>query len=117
MNENSGNAVKPVRNIPVSDLVLVLGTVAILSFLAEMIGNVSIPVYVTNIALFPFLWALLACIIVSLILRRTMSADAAYIRPQLLASEFVQIAILLFIAKLGFIVGANVVKIIEAGPF
>ncbi len=104
------------RTVLAQDLGLIFGCIAAISLLAEWVGNVSIPFWVTNVALFPFLWALLGCIVISLVMRRQMQAGAAFIRPQSLASDFVQIAILLFIAKLGFIVGTNVMKIIEAGP-
>ncbi len=116
MTEVNSHAAIRIRSILGSDLLLIIGSVAAFSVIAEWIGNISIPVLVTNVALFPFLWALLACIVISLVMRRMMHAGSAFIRPQSLASDFVQIAILLFIAKLGFIVGMNVLKILEAGP-
>jgi hypothetical protein len=104
------------RIVTPSDLLLVVVTIAGSSIIAESIGSVSIPAGVTSVALFPFLWALLICVAASIAMKYFMITGHAYIRPQTLASDFVQIGILLFIAKLGFIVGTNVAKIIEAGP-
>ena len=98
------------------DIAFVVGCTLIVALAAEWIGNVSIPAGLTNVVLFPFLWALLACVLISVLQKRADRTGIAYIRPQLVASEFVQIGILLFIAKLGFIVGANLQKVIEAGP-
>jgi hypothetical protein len=58
----------------------------------------------------------LACVVVSVAMKRLDRTGIAYLRPQTIASDFVQVGILLFIAKLGFVVGANIQKVIEAGP-
>lgn len=114
-NQSSGQPVRP-RSVVVVDLLLVVTIVTVASLLAESIGNASVPAWVTNVTLFPFLWALLICIAVSVGMKRLWLDGHRYIRPQTLSSDFVQIAILLFIGKLGFVVGINIVKIIEAGP-
>lgn len=87
-----------------------------LAMASEFIGNATFSIGITKVTLFPFLWALLACVVVSVLMKRRDRTGIAYLRPQVLASDFVQIGILIFIAKLGFIVGANVQKVIAAGP-
>lgn len=105
-----------IRDVAWRHISLVVGVVAVIALVAEYIGNATFSVGVTKVTLFPFLWALLACVIVSVAMKRLDATGFAYIRPQTLASDFVQIGILLFIAKLGFIVGANLQKVIDAGP-
>ncbi|MBC8057599.1 MAG: DUF3100 domain-containing protein [Rhizobiales bacterium] len=105
-----------VREVAWRHIGFVVGVVAAIAIGAEYIGNATFAVGVTKVTLFPFLWALLACVLVSVAMKRMGGTGIAYIRPQTLASDFVQIAILLFIAKLGFIVGANLQKVIAAGP-
>lgn len=110
---SSGNLV---RDVAWSHIALVVGVVAVLAIGSEFIGNATFSVGVTKVTLFPFLWALLACVVVSVVMKRMDKTGIAYVKPQTLASDFVQIGILLFIAKLGFIVGANLQKVIDAGP-
>lgn len=105
-----------IRDVAWRHIGLVVGVVAVIAFGAEYIGNATFSIGFTKVTLFPFLWALMACVIVSMAMKRLDNTGSAYIRPQVLASDFVQIGILLFIAKLGFIVGANLQKVIAAGP-
>lgn len=94
-----------------SVLAIVFGAVA----LSELIGNVSIPLGFTKVVLFPFLWALLFCAAISVLQRRLDTLRARSVAMQTLSGHFVQVAILLFVAKLGFIVGENLRLIIDAG--
>ncbi len=94
-----------------SVLAIVFGVVA----LSELIGNVSIPLGFTKVVLFPFLWALLLCAAISIVQRRLDSSRSHSVAMQTLSGHFVQVAILLFVAKLGFIVGENLRLIVNAG--
>ncbi|MFT4195400.1 DUF3100 domain-containing protein [Ottowia sp.] len=104
------------RAVSGKDIAIIACCVAVVSIAAEYAGNMTFSVGITKVTLFPFLWALLACILVSVAMKRMDGTGLDYIRTQTLASDFVQIGILLFIAKLGFIVGANLQKVIDAGP-
>lgn len=117
---SSGTATVPsggvIRDVAWRHIGLVVGIVAVVALGAEYVGNASFSVGVTKVTLFPFLWALLACIGISVGMKALDRSGTAYIKPQTLASDFVQVGILLFIAKLGFIVGANLPMVIAAGP-
>jgi hypothetical protein len=103
-----------VKSVAVQNIAFVVCVVAIMSIIAEYIGNVTFKLG-TAVTLFPLLWALLGCIVVSVIMKRSDKTGINYLRTQTLSSDFVQIAIMLFIAKLGFIVGANIQKVIDQG--
>lgn len=105
-----------IRNVAVHDIGLIVGIVAVIAIASEYVGNATFSVGVTKVTLFPFLWALLACVVLSVVMKKLDRTQVSYIRPQTLASDFVQIGILIFIAKLGFVVGANLQKVIDAGP-
>jgi Protein of unknown function (DUF3100) len=49
-------------------------------------------------------------------MKRMDPSGSAYLKPQTLASDFVSVGFMLFIAKLGFVVGENLQKVIDAGP-
>lgn len=104
------------RDVALRDIAIIVGTVAVLAIASELVGNATFSVGITKVTLFPFLWALLACVVVSVVMRRLDKTGVNYIRTQTLASDFVQLGILIFIAKLGFVVGANLEKVIAAGP-
>lgn len=105
-----------IRSVAWRHIGLIVGLAAAVAIGAESLGNATFPIGVTKVTLFPFLWALLACIAISIVMKRTDRTQVAYLRPQTLAADFVQIGIMLFIAKLGFVVGANIQKVIAAGP-
>ncbi|WP_082448289.1 DUF3100 domain-containing protein [Xylophilus sp. Leaf220] len=107
---------KVIRDVAWRHIGLVVGIVAVIAIGAEYAGNATFSVGATKVTLFPFLWALLACVVVSVGMKSLDRTGTAYIKPQTLASDFVQVGILLFIAKLGFIVGANLPMVIAAGP-
>ena len=112
---NSKGGAGLLRQVSGQQVALVVIVVGVLSILAEFIGNVTFSVGITKVTLFPFVFALLACIVVSVIMKNTDRTGTNYLRPQTLASDFVQLGILFFIAKLGFIVGANIQKVIDNG--
>lgn len=103
-----------VKSVAMQNIAFVVCIVAIMSIISEFIGNVTFKLG-TAVTLFPLLWALLGCIVVSIIMKRSDKTGVNYLRTQTLSSDFVQVAILLFIAKLGFIVGANIQKVIDQG--
>jgi hypothetical protein len=105
-----------IRQVRAGHIALVVGIVAVIAIGAEYLGNATFSIGVTKVTLFPFLWALLACVAISIGMKRMDRSGIDYLRPQTLASDFVQIGIMLFIAKLGFVVGANLQKVIAAGP-
>lgn len=105
-----------IRQVAWKHLALIVSVVALASFAAEWTGNATFSIGITKVTLFPFLWALMACVAVSVLMKQKDRGGFSYIRPQTLASDFVQIGIMLFIAKLGFIVGSNLQKVIDAGP-
>lgn len=106
----------PVRAVAWRHIGLIAVLVAAIAIGAESLGNATFSIGVTKVTLFPFLWALLACIAISIAMKRADRTQVAYLRPQTLAADCVQIGIMLFIAKLGFVVGANLQKVIAAGP-
>ncbi|WP_082486171.1 MULTISPECIES: DUF3100 domain-containing protein [unclassified Acidovorax] len=106
----------PVRSLKVHQIALVLGIAGVLTIASEWAGTATFPVGFTKVTLFPFLWALLACVLCSIAMKRADASGREYIRTQTIASDFVQIGIMLFIAKLGFTVGINLQKVIAAGP-
>ncbi|HBI84155.1 MAG TPA: DUF3100 domain-containing protein [Alcaligenaceae bacterium] len=103
------------RQVSFQQVALVVGVVGVLSILAEYFGNLTFSVGITKVTLFPFVFALLACIVVSVFMKRADQTGVNYLRPQTLSSDFVQLGIMFFIAKLGFIVGANIQKVIDNG--
>ncbi|QRR34622.1 DUF3100 domain-containing protein [Hydrogenophaga sp. YM1] len=105
----------PLRTAAPPHLFALYGALAISVLASEWIGNVSVPLGVTKVTLFPFLWALLIGAAFSAMYHRQQRGAAAAIQTEQRASRMVQIVILLFVAKLGFIVADNLSKVIEAG--
>lgn len=83
--------------------------------IAESIGNVTIPLGFNKIVLLPLLWALLIGAAIGLAAPRLPGALRVSVSEQRLASAFLQPTLLLFIAKLGLLVGGSVPKIMSAG--
>lgn len=82
---------------------------------AEYIGNVSIPAGPAKIVLLPLLWALLMGAAIGLVSKRLTPGIAITDEMQRLSSALLQPALLLFIAKLGLLVGGSLPKIASAG--
>ncbi|HMO29521.1 DUF3100 domain-containing protein [Enterovirga sp.] len=83
--------------------------------IAEMIGNITVPLVITNVVLFPIVWALLIGGAISIIHRNIATQRAQSVRAQFAASMLIQSAISFFVVKLGFIIGESLPKIAAAG--
>lgn len=97
-------------------LVKLLIYTAICVVLAEMVGSVTIPLgggY--RITLLPFLWALLIGAAWGVASPHLPANLRVNIDSQRLASVALQFALLLFIAKLGLLVGGSLPKILTSG--
>lgn len=82
---------------------------------AELIGSFSIAVGPARIVLLPLLWALLMGAALGLLARRLPAAARIDLDAQHLAAAILQPALLLFIAKLGLLVGGSLPKIAATG--
>lgn len=87
----------------------------IIVIIAEAIGNVSIPLGTGKIVLLPLLWALLLGGVWGLMSPRLPAALRLRPSIQSAAAAFLQPALLIFIAKLGLLVGGSLPKILSAG--
>ncbi|MCJ2073413.1 DUF3100 domain-containing protein [Methylobacterium sp. J-030] len=83
--------------------------------IAEAIGNVSIPVGPGKIVLLPLLWALLLGGALGLMSPRLPASLQLTLPLQNAASAYLQPALLIFIAKLGLLVGGSLPKILASG--
>lgn len=83
--------------------------------IAEWIGNITIPFIITDVVLFPIVWALIIGGVISIIYRNLPGQRSASIEAQFAASMFIQTAIAFFVVKLGFIIGESLPKIVAAG--
>lgn len=89
-------------------------TALVVALLAELIGNVTVPVGPFKLVFFPILWALIIGAVVSVTatrLRVPWLGRAAQIR----STALVQIVLMLFIAKLGLLVGAALPSLLKLG--
>ena len=83
--------------------------------IAEAIGNVSIPVGAGKIVLLPLLWALLLGGALGLMSPRLPAPLRLSGALQNAASAYLQPALLIFIAKLGLLVGGSLPKLLASG--
>lgn len=104
-----------VPGVDITHAITIFGIVFVAVVAAELVGNVTIPLGIANVTLFPFLWALLICVAVSIAQRRMDASVSNSVALQTTSSDFVQVCILLFVAKLSFIVGENLQVIVDAG--
>lgn len=93
----------------------VIACMAALVVVAEAVGNITIPLGGAKVTLLPLLWALLLGIGWGLAggrmpARLRLSAD-----HQTLAGTLLQPALMLFVVKLGLMVGASVPRVLQAG--
>jgi hypothetical protein len=98
-----------------TNIIFVNAAMLIAVIVAELIGNVTIPLGITNVVLFPLVWSLLIGAAFSIAHRQLPGQLTRSIRAQFQASHFVQAAILLFVVKLGFVIGDSLPKITAAG--
>lgn len=82
---------------------------------AELIGSFSISVGPAKVVLMPLLWALLIGAAIGLASHRLPRSIALNVDLQRLAAAILQPALLLFIAKLGLLVGGSLPKIASMG--
>lgn len=82
---------------------------------SELIGIVNIPLGIGKIVLLPMLWALLIGATWSLTEKRLPAPLQIGVALQRRCAAIVQIAVLIFIAKLGLLVGASLPKLATAG--
>lgn len=87
----------------------------IIVVIAEAIGNINIPIGSGKIVLLPLLWALLLGGAWGLASPRLPSVLRLRTAVQTDAAAFLQPALLIFIAKLGLLVGGSLPKIVGAG--
>lgn len=87
----------------------------VIVLIAEAIGNVSVPLGSAKIVLLPLLWALLMGAALGLAHRRMPAGISINKELQQAAAALLQPALLLFIAKLGLLVGGSVPKLIASG--
>jgi hypothetical protein len=83
---------------------------------AECIGNVNIPLGPAKIVLLPQLWALLMGAAIGLASPRLPPGVGVGTELQRIAAAILQPALLLFVAKLGLLVGGALPKLAAAGP-
>jgi len=87
----------------------------IIVLIAEYIGNVAIPLGPAKIVLLPLLWALLMGAAIGLASKRMPPGVSITSELQRSAAALLQPALLLFIAKLGLLVGSSIPKLAASG--
>lgn len=99
-----------------ADIARVFAFAIMCVFLAEIIGNVAVPLWGSSkVVLLPLLWALLLGITWGLSEKILPQPIRVFRQLQELSAQMLQPALLLFIAKLGLLVGGNLPKIMDAG--
>jgi hypothetical protein len=83
--------------------------------IAELIGNVNVPIGSAKIVLLPLLWALLMGAALGLASKRLPPGVSINSELQRSAAALLQPALLLFIAKLGLLVGGSLPKLAASG--
>ncbi|MBT9369790.1 DUF3100 domain-containing protein [Rhizobium sp. CSW-27] len=100
---------------PVVHFILISLAMIFAVLVAESIGNITVPLGITNVVLFPIVWALLIGAVISIIHRNMPGQRASSVQAQFTASALIQVAIAFFVVKLGFIIGESLPKIAAAG--
>jgi hypothetical protein len=88
---------------------------AIVLVLAELIGSISIPLGPGKVVLLPMVWALLLGAGVGIASKRLPGTIGIDNRAQLRAASILQPALLIFIAKLGLVVGGSLPVVFASG--
>jgi hypothetical protein len=96
-------------------LARLLAGMALLVLLAELAGPVTIPLGIGAVTLLPLLWALLLGAAWGIASPRLPVALHLSHGLQARASHLLQFALLLFVAKLGLMVGTSVPRVLESG--
>jgi hypothetical protein len=87
----------------------------VIAVVAEALGPLAIPLGIGKVVLLPMIWALLIGLALGIWQQRLPAATRADLPTQFLASAVLQPALLIFIAKLGLLVGGALPKLAEAG--
>ena len=88
---------------------------AIILIVAESIGALSIPLGPGKIVLLPMVWALLLGAAVGIASKRLPGTIGIDTRAQLRAASILQPALLIFVAKLGLVVGGSLPVVFASG--
>ncbi|SDI72923.1 Protein of unknown function [Pseudomonas flavescens] len=99
----------------VSNTVKLYFWAALVLLIAESVGSVSIPLGPGKLVLLPMIWALLLGAAVGLASHRMPAALAVSRAAQVRSAAILQYALLVFIAKLGLVVGGSLPTVIAAG--
>ncbi len=86
-----------------------------ITFVAEAIGNVSIPLGKGSVVLLPLVWGMILGAAVSLCWKRLPHVIAVTPGDQKAASAIIQVAVLVFVSKLALLVGSSVPLLISSG--
>lgn len=103
------------RTAGTSDQVRLFVAAFAIVLMAEYIGNVNIPLGPAKISLLPLLWALLMGAALGLASKRLPAGVSITSELQRAAAALLQPALLLFIAKLGLLVGSSIPKLAASG--
>ncbi|WP_407316220.1 DUF3100 domain-containing protein [Pseudomonas sp. nanlin1] len=112
---------QPTQTVPLGDQQAVSATVklyiwaAVVLIAAEAIGAISIPLGPGKVVLLPMVWALLLGAMIGLASRRMPGSIGLDPATQLRAAAVLQPALLIFIAKLGLVVGGSLPVVFAAG--
>ncbi|SOE47418.1 membrane protein, putative [plant metagenome] len=87
----------------------------VIAVVAEALGPLAIPLGIGKVVLLPMIWALLIGLALGIWQQRLPAATRVDLPTQFLASAVLQPALLIFIAKLGLLVGGALPKLAEAG--
>ena len=83
--------------------------------IAESIGPITVPLGSAKVVLLPMIWALIAGAIIGCLSYKSTSFFSLTRQRQISASHILQPALLVFIAKLGLVVGSSLPTVIQAG--
>lgn len=97
------------------DIVRVFALALIITAGSEWIGAIHINLGVGKIVLLPIIWALLIGLALGLSSKRLPNALKLSLGQQHFSAAVLSAALLLFIAKLGFLVGGSLPKLADAG--
>ncbi|WP_028928051.1 DUF3100 domain-containing protein [Pseudonocardia acaciae] len=82
-----------------------------LTGIAQLIGSVTLNIGIGSVVLSPVIWAILMGGLVSI-----QKIRAFPLRMQRFAGYFMEASVLILIAKVGFLAGANLPELVRAGP-
>lgn len=88
---------------------------AVILLIAETIGAISLPIGPGKVVLLPMVWALLIGAAVGMASRRLPGTIGIDTRAQFRAASILQPALLIFVAKLGLVVGGSLPVVFASG--